>query len=52
MDKKELKKLIRESIREVKQEQWIEYTKDVIKKTREFVIDFKKQMKKDGYDVK
>ena len=52
MKKEELKKLINEVIQEEKQERWVDYTKDVIKKTREFVDDFKKLMREDGYDVK
>lgn len=52
MKKEELKKLIKEVINEQKQDRWIDYTKDTIKKTKEFVNWWKSEMKKDGYDIK
>jgi N-methylhydantoinase B/oxoprolinase/acetone carboxylase alpha subunit len=52
MNKKELKILIMESIKEVKQEQWIEYTKEVIKQGKILLKKCNDRMKKDGYEKK
>jgi hypothetical protein len=52
MKKKEFKKLVKESIDEVENEEFSKFTRETVKKLKEELDKIKQMMREDGYDIK